>query len=169
MLLGLVVCSPALAAEPTESELKSVFLFNFTQFVDWPESSFSEPRSSFNLCILGEDPFGKTLDEVISNESVKGHPIVVRRFKEPGESDGCHILYVSPEMMPAIRSRHMPSSDSPTLTVSDIPEFPEHGGMIALHVVNRRLRVRINLAAARAAHLTISSKLLRLSEVIGEN
>ena len=50
--------------------------------------------------------------------------------------------------------------------VSDADRFAERGGMIRFVTDRSRIRLQINPVAAEAAHLTISSKLLRVAEVI---
>src|SRR5476649_184425 len=83
-LLCLVIAtSPHIAAETTEAkeyQLKSVFLFYFSQFVEWPPAVFSQPSSPLVIGILGDDPFGKLLDEAVSGEKVNNRPLVVHRF-----------------------------------------------------------------------------------------
>jgi hypothetical protein len=50
--------------------------------------------------------------------------------------------------------------------VSDADRFAERGGMIRFVSDRNRIRLQLNLDAAEAAHLTISSKLLRVAEII---
>jgi hypothetical protein len=50
------------------------------------------------------------------------------------------------------------------LTVGDTEGFAEDGGIIRFVTEKNRIRFRINVDAAEAAHLVISSKLLRLAE-----
>ena len=69
------------AAAPTEYQVKAVFLFNFSQFVDWPPASFADGRSPLVIGVLGRDPFGATLDEIVRGETVNGRPLVVRRYE----------------------------------------------------------------------------------------
>src|SRR5262249_48319243 len=69
LLAWLALTSSALAALPQRDyEVKAVFLFNFTQFVDWPPSAFADLEAPFSICILGKDPFGRSLDEAIRGE-----------------------------------------------------------------------------------------------------
>jgi hypothetical protein len=51
------------------------------------------------------------------------------------------------------------------LTVGDTEGFYQGGGIIRFVTEKNRIRFRINVDAAEAAHLVISSKLLRLAEV----
>ena len=52
------------------------------------------------------------------------------------------------------------------LTVSDARDFAERGGMIQLETENGKIRLKINVNAAKASSLTISSKLLRSAEIV---
>jgi hypothetical protein len=53
----------------------------------------------------------------------------------------------------------------PVLTVSDLPQFLEAGGIIAFST-EARVQLHINPPAAQRAGLTISSKLLRVAKVV---
>jgi len=154
------------AAPPTEYQVKAVFLFNFSQFVDWPHTAFETPDAPLVIGVLGRDPFGAQLDEVVKGESVKGHPLQVRRFATVEELNGCHILFVSAseqrrldEILQRVKGRSV-------LTVADKGDFAQRGGMILFVTERERVRMRINLEAAEAAGLTLSSKLLRPAEIV---
>src|SRR5207247_9164334 len=172
LLLGLLPL-PALAATAAgpgltrEYDLKAAFLFNFAHFVTWPPESFRDGHAPITIGVLGVDPFGRSLDEIVANESVSGRKLIVRRFQSLGPIDSCQILFVSSsessrwsEILARLEHRSV-------LTVGDSGDFPARSGMVGFLVDHNRLRLRINLAAATAARLTISSKLLRLAETVG--
>jgi hypothetical protein len=46
----------------------AVFLFNFTQFTEWPRSAFASEEAPLVIGIIGADPFGKYLEETVSGE-----------------------------------------------------------------------------------------------------
>jgi uncharacterized protein DUF4154 len=57
----------------------------------------------------------------------------------------------------------------PVLTVSDVPRFLEHGGMIALEMQGNHVRFSVALDAVNRAGLTLSSELLKVaSRVTGK-
>jgi hypothetical protein len=166
-LLLFVALWPAAAyPQAGEYELKAAFLYNFTQFVEWPESAFSAPDSPFQLCIVGNDPFGRILDDIVTTEFVNKHPIVVRRIQDVENTTACHMVFVAQQTDIAFESVLRSIGDRPILVVGDLPQFAEKGGTIAFRVVNRRIRLEVNLSAARTANLKISSKLLRLSTIV---
>jgi hypothetical protein len=154
------------AAEAPEYQVKSVFLFYFTQFVSWPPGAFADPKTPFVIGVLGEDPFGTDLETAVRGEKVNERPIEARHFERVEDVDVCHILFISRSkagelghVLSVLRNRSI-------LTVSDIDGFSRAGGMIRFLTENNKVRLRINAEAAKAAGLLISSKLLRPSEVV---
>ncbi len=165
----LVWAAPLLAAAPSEYQVKAVFLFNFSQFVEWPAQSLGSPAAPFFICIVGEDRFGMQLDATVRGENVQGHPLVVKRYAHPAAIEpSCHILFIDNSEAAQLDSITGALGGHAVLTVSDIEHSAEHGAIIQFTNDRNRLRLRINVAAARSAGLTISSKLLRPAEIIGE-
>lgn len=156
---------PPFQATTEEYKVKAVFLFHFAQFVDWPADDFTGERAPLIIGILGDDPFGPYLDEVVSGEVIKGHPLEVRRFRSPEDIDKCHILFINEEGLGQLRASLKHLQDRTVLTVSDNAAFIRAGGMIRFHSENSKIRLQINPEAARASGLTISSKLLRLADI----
>lgn len=158
LLLG-----PLCAQTATEFELKAAFLYKFASFVEWPHES-----ADGRLCIgiVGQDPFGAELDRIVAGKSIEGRAFQIRRFK-PGQDVGaCEIVFVSASertRLPLILER---LKGSATLTVGDVPQFCENGGMVNLRLEGERIHLEINLEAAERSSLHLSSKLLNLGSVI---
>jgi YfiR/HmsC-like len=157
----------AIAGPPSEYQVKAVFLFNFTQFVDWPPQAFPGPDAPFVIGVLGQDPFGPQLDEVVRGETVNRRPLVIERYRSVAEIRDCNILFIGStesghldEILAALKGRSI-------LTVGDADPGGQRGVMIRLVNENSRIRLRIDVAAAKAGNLTISSKLLRPAEIVG--
>jgi hypothetical protein len=166
LALAGLLSSAAVAAAPTEYQVKAVFLFNFSRFIEWPASTFATPDAPFVMGVFGHDPFGADLDQVVKGESVNGRPLVVRRVRNAAEAARCQILFIHqsedrrlPEVLAAL-------DRSSTLTVSDLPGPEQRGVMIRLVTEGGRVRMRVNPESARAAALVISSNLLRAAEIV---
>jgi hypothetical protein len=166
-LLGLLAPVRQTTPPPTAEQVKAVFLFNFTQFVEWPAQALGGPDAPLVIGILGDDPFGRYLDETVRGELVRGRAIVVRRFRSLRDMGTSHVLYVSrseyaelPAILAALRGRAI-------LTVGEGPAFTAGGGVIAFTLERSRIRMRINPAAADAARLTLSSRLLQVAQTVG--
>jgi hypothetical protein len=164
--LSLAASLPVTAAAPTEYQVKAVFLFNFSQFVDWPPAVFASPRSPITICVLGHDPFGAALDDIVQGEVVNGRPLEVQRYRRVEELGSCHILFIDRSEQSRLSEILAQLSGRSVLTVSDMEDFAQRGGMIRFLTVGKKIRLRVNLDSAQAASLTISSKLLRPAEIV---
>lgn len=149
-----------------EFQIEAAFLFNFANFVDWPASAFADAQAPLAICILGEDPFDGFLDETVNGERAAGRPLVVQRSQHIEETGACQILFISRSESPrlAMILEHLRGRN--VLTVSNAEDFGRRGGMVRFVVENSRVRLRINAEAAKAAHLELSSKLLRIAEIV---
>lgn len=160
-----LLAAPALGgteAAVTEYELKAAFLYSFTKFVDWPPSAFHDDRSSLRLCILGQDPFGGSL-QAIAREEVAGRKVTVLRSGVLSDPSGCQILFVSRSEEGRLAAILAAVRGAPVLTVSEMEGFLEEGGIINFVQQGSKIRFEINQGSAERAGIKISSKLLRLA------
>jgi len=148
-----------------EYKIKAGYLYNFTKFITWPE----ENVQTFNLCILGNDPFGDLINP-IEKRSVQGRPIKLFRFNHsPKRDQRCHILYINaPGSNTAALKNDLALLDSAdTLTVGEGGEFAKQGGMVGFVSREDKIKIQINLKAFKQSGLTVSAKLLEVAEIIG--
>ena len=156
-----VLAAPAHAQGGSiEYAVKAAYLYKFAPFVQWPPAAFTSASSPFNLCILGRDPFGASLDRAVSGQHVEAHPVIVRRLQRVDAASGCHILYLgaSPSQSAAEALRAL--RGLPILTVTDDGGT---GAIIRFVLKDNRVRFDIDAEAATANRMTISSKLLSLA------
>jgi hypothetical protein len=166
VIASLLAATPAVPAA-SEYQVKAVFLYNFARFVEWPAVTFVSATAPFTLCVYGADPFGADLDAVVRGETASGRPMVVRRLSDAGEVSGCQIVFIAASADRELESVVARLDRRATLTVSDIDGAARRGAMIRMMTVNGRIRLRVNIDAVRAAHLTVSSNLLRAAELVG--
>jgi hypothetical protein len=160
-----------LAQEVTASkeyQFKAALLYNFSVFTEWPVM----PLDAFDFCILGKDPFGSWLDN-IGRKTLQGKAIHIRRLGATEDIKGCHLLFV-PALEKDLYYRIAPQiKQQAILTITDAQQLDEKWPMIMITVVPETVSTQvpegklytfdINHAAAKAAGLTLSSKLLRLA------
>jgi hypothetical protein len=149
----LLACSCATAAEgdTLEYAVKAAYLYKFGLYVEWPAGSFAAPASPLVLCVVGDDPFGATLDNAASGEHVDSHPLQLRRLKSLTREAGCHVAYLGAEA-PREPMRGV-------LTVSEA----RGGGVISFAIKDNRVRFSVDDEAAARNGLLISSKLLNMA------
>ncbi len=150
-------------AQAQEYALKAAFLSKFGLYVEWPDSAFSSSTSPINLCVVGQDPFGKSLEKTIAGSRINSRNIAVRRLKTVSRDSGCHVLYIAgseaqrgAQIIEALRG-------SSVLTVSDTRGSGSGVGVIDFVIADNRVRFNIDDHAAAENGLVISSKLLSLA------
>lgn len=149
----------------SEYQLKAAFLYNFTQFTEWPADAFATADAPIVIGIVGEDPFGRTLDDAVKGELVRGRPLVVQRFRADEDLGSCQILFISRSEKERLRALLIALKGRPVLTVSDINDFALEGGIVHLQLANKSVKLEINQAVAEECGLQISAKLLRLARI----
>lgn len=153
----------------TEYELKAAFLFKFVRFIEWPAPAPGETLpAEFLIGVFGDDPFGRSLDEVVAGQEAHKRPVRIRRSREASELLDCALVFITrserghvEEALSQFKQRHI-------LTVSDIEAFTELGGMICLERDREtdRIQFRVNNDVALEAGLRISAQLLQLAKEV---
>jgi hypothetical protein len=149
-----------------EYQLKAAFLFNFSQFAEWPGHTFSGSNAPIVIGILGEDPFGNYIDEIVKGEEVQGRPLIIQRYHSIEEIKTCHILFIRPHKTIKQESILSGLKGRSILLVGEDSDFIKEGGMIRFSMVDNKIHFQINPEAAKGVGITISSKLLRLAEIV---
>ena len=147
----------------TEFEVKAAYLYNFGRFVQWPDESGTDRTDSFQICVLGADPFGQALDATLAGGTIGGKSVMAKRISKPQEVNSCRILFISSSEESHLKDVLAALDKTRVLTVSDIPRFSERGGMIGFVQEGNRVRFDVNLDSAQGAGLTLSSELLRVA------
>ncbi|MCX7066854.1 MAG: YfiR family protein [Methylococcales bacterium] len=150
--------SYAESAPVDEYKIKVGYLFNFTKFITWTE----ETTETFNICILGNDPFGEIIDP-IEQRTAFNLPIKLFRLTVMDKAVHCHIVYVGSN----VSAKTLAASSKNTLTVGEEPEFISQGGMIAFVKRQDKIKLQVNLKLLQQSGLKISAKLLEVVEIVG--
>ncbi|MEL6951295.1 MAG: YfiR family protein [Pseudomonadota bacterium] len=166
LLIGAGLIAPAFASD-VEDELKLAFTYNIARFVTWPEHTDEEQTEAFHLCVLGKTPF-RIANENLGRRRVADLPIeVIDLLGPPSKNLHCDLAYLSADAgdIGDVIELRLPET---ALTVSDAPGFANAGGIIELTRRNDRIAMRINVSNVRRAGLSISSQLLSLATLVGD-
>ena len=153
----------AMAAGPEhgrfdEYQVKAAFIFNFAKFVAWPDA----PGTPIVIGIAGEDPFGALIDNAVRGKTAAGRPLEVRRLADKDDLRGCNILFISASEKSRAADLLRRAGEG-VLTIGDLPQFTQDGGIVRFFLENNRVRFQINAKAAERSGLKIHSQLLSLA------
>jgi hypothetical protein len=160
-----VPCVNQAAAGEIEAKVKAAYIYNFTLFTDWSTEGNETLTDPINICVFGTDTIGGLLEE-LSDRMVKGRPLKVLYLKEISKSRKCHIFFISrseEQQLPLILQKLHGAN---ILTVSDIPRFSQKGGVIGFMIESERVKIEINLRAAKRAGLKFSAKLMEIARIV---
>ena len=161
LLSGL--CGASALAEPVpEHALKAAFVFNFAVFAEWPQDALAA-GAPLALCASPGTPLFGALTQ-LNDKPVNGHRIAVRPSTEAPR--GCHVLVLEHGDRARWPQLRRELAGAAVLTVSDDAAAPGENAQIALEQRDKRIGFSVDLGAARAARLTLSSKLLRLARSV---
>lgn len=169
-LAVILACTATLKAGPPdqvdEYQVKAAFVYNFAKFVEWPPAAFKSAQDPIVICVLGENSFRNSLEEVIKGKVLDGRTFVVRPVSQHQLPCPCHILFVNASERKSFRSMVGDLKLAGVLTVGETPGFDAEGGIINFKLESGRIRFEINVKAAEQEKLHISSKLLSLAEIV---
>ena len=167
LCLGAPSMNALAAAPPREYQVKAAFLYNFAKYVQWPPDGPAARTGTFAITIVGQDPFGPSLDETLQGRTIGGLKIVIRRTAAAGELEASPIVFISDSERGQIPDILRRLEGAATLTVAEVDHFAERGGIIRFRMDGDRVRLDINPTAAERARLKISSELLKLARIVG--
>lgn len=149
-------------AKRTDHQLKAAYLYEFGKFVQWPARAGESKHDPFNICILGENPFGTALDS-LSGQTINGQGVVIRQISKTQDSEECRVLFVAASEEEHVSVILAALQKLPILTVSDMPHFLNRGGMIQFLMHDSKVRFEVNRTATERVGLTLSSELLKVA------
>jgi hypothetical protein len=149
-----------------EYQVKAAFLYNFAKFVEWPLGTFATPSEPIVICIVGQDPFGSTLDDMVQGKKIGDRFFAVRRLQDAQQASKCQILFIGAGEWKRTRALLDAMKGAAILTVGETDDFTSFGGVVGFKLDGPRVRLQIAPDAGERSRLRISSKLLSLAEIV---
>jgi hypothetical protein len=148
------------------ARIKAVYLYHFATFAEWPEQASPAPGADLPLCVVGGGEVEAQLRRLDGRKLGDGRALRVVALERGEVPKECRMAFFGQKADFATDPAWLRFRGQPLLSVGDRPGFALAGGMIEMYLRDDKVRMRINLAAVRAAGLRLSSKLLRLAEIV---
>jgi YfiR/HmsC-like len=167
LLVLVLLGSPARAQAPAdEAQIKAAFVYNFLKFVEWPHDASARVTDPLVVVIVGDGPTAGAVEEFLTTKRVGERAIAIKHLAWDQSLAGVHAAFVSEDDPRRLRRVLEAASSAGVLSIGEGADFASNGGVIALLLVDRRVRFDIDVDAATAARLHVSSKLLALGHVV---
>ena len=157
------------ADSATEHELKAAYLYHIINFVHWPDDRPRKQGEKIEVCFIADDDFEQILKS-IEKKPVQNRNIHVRRISDRTLLSICNMLFIHEVQITNLQDLLAEAKKHDILTIGDLPQFAQKGGMIGFVVYQDRIRLEVNLGAIQNTELEVSAKLLEIAlHVIGQN
>ena len=164
LAVGSVLLSRAAAQDFAEYDVKAAFLSNFAEFVKWPAASFEGATSPIVIGVLGADPFGKVLPDLLRGKTVGGRSMSLKRSRTAADLQACQIVFISQSESARLGDVLASFQGRPIVTVSDVSGFCTGGGVISMVVTKGgKVGFEVNASAAKQQGLQIKPNFLKLA------
>ncbi len=167
VMASAMLCRASSTDLDQEHQIKAALIANFINFIDWPD--LGPPGSKFIVGVYGADDFDSAIEQQLAGKTVLGHQIVVQQIHTDAEMKKCRIVVSGATSEDRIYHLQHICEGSGTVLIGEADDFARSGGAIGLLMVSSHVKFDVNLAAAKRAGVTISTKLLQYAhEVIKE-
>jgi hypothetical protein len=159
--------SPLLrVAQISEYNVKAGYLLLFTRYVEWPDSAFSDKATPLTIAVLGDDPFGRVLDETIRDQVSHGRPVRVVRANDVEKLPTSHVVYIAKTNREQEQTWLRALRNRPVLTVAESDTALEAGSVVRFVVEQSTVRFIVNRQSARQVNLDIRTPMLQAARAI---
>lgn len=148
-----------------EQKIKAGLVYNLLKYTAWPKESALNINGKLEICLLGEDPFDGYLAP-LEGRTAQQVPIAISHIKNISEAVQCSVVIIHrnqsqnlPELLLTLKGKNI-------LTVSDIEQFAQQGGMVELTKEGEKISLHINKNAVTHAGLNIQDPMLRLAKIV---
>lgn len=164
-VLLLLVCivvlgKPQAKAQATDYKFHTVFIYNFTKYIKWPDEASS---GNFVIGILGKSGIADPLKEMASSKTVNGRTIEIKTFNSVDDIKDCHMLFLPQDKSKELASLRTKFSTKPLLIISEKPGLAQQGSDINFIMNDGRWKFEVNQATTELHKLKISQELIKFA------
>ena len=165
-----LVTPPAWTSEDLGRDLKVVYLYNFTRYVDWPDDSLGD---AFVIAVAGDSGLAAAMRVLERQEKrAEGRPIRVRETEAASGFEGAQILFVGAGAETDLQQIRARTNGKPILLVGDTPGLARRGVAINFFLqkdilgAGQQLRFEINPTALEGRGLKVMADLYDVAEIV---
>ena len=148
------------SAIDTNAKIKAVFIYNFTKYIEWPQSY---KEGDFTIGIIGETSLYSELIKMTETKKVANQTLEVKKFSSPSEVTKCHILYISKDKSADLADIIKKLKNSSTLLVTEENGLVDKGAGINFIIKENRQKFELNKGNVERYKLKVSSNLEALA------
>lgn len=144
----------------TNAKMKALYVYNFTKYIDWPESY---KQGNFVIALLGNTSIKSELDKVAATRKAVNQTIEIKEYASISEIGNCHMLYVSKEKSADFNAAIQKTKGKSTLVITEENGYAKQGAGISFVIVDSRQKFELSKNNIQQRDMKVSSNLLSLA------
>lgn len=156
----LLLTQSGLKAQSTDYKFHTVFIYNFTKYIKWPDDA---PSGNFVIGVVGKSGITAPLQEMAASKNVNGKPIEVKIFNSVAEIQGCHMVFLPSDKSKELAAMRSKLANEPTLIISEKNGLAQQGSDINFVLSDGRWKFEVNQATTEMHKLKISQELIKFA------
>jgi hypothetical protein len=151
-------------AQETDYKAYTLFIYNFMKYVEWPEAN---SKGDFVLCVIGDSPINKELQNLASTKKLKGRNIILKKCNSVEEANGSHLIFLPSSKSAMVKTLKEQTGGKPVLIVGEREGLAKKGASLSFVTLeDDELKFDINKKEIEQHQLKISSSLISLGILI---
>ena len=139
-----------------EEKYISLYLHNFTRYIEWPEE---KRTNDFVIEVLGHASVYEKLKERLEDIKINNKPVTIRNYMDAEEMGEPHIMFVGhwqSKQMPEVMKK---LEDHPTLIVTEKEGMIDEGAAINFVIRENKIKYQFKKAHFNERGLKVNSRL----------
>ena len=164
IIFGILVLTVVpLMVKAQDYRIHSVFIYNFTKYIQWPSNDQS---GDFIIGVLGDSPIVGSLEKLAAERKIGSRSMVVKKYSSVAQIGKCHMLFIPDKSSNDLEAALAQLGNSSTLVMTERKGLGSKGSSINFIVVDGKQKFELNKAATDKAQLKVSTELTSLAIVI---
>lgn len=152
-----------LMSKAQDYRIHSVFIYNFTKYIQWPSS---DQTGDFVIGVLGDSPIVASLEKLASERKIGTRTMVVKKFSSVDQISNCHMLFIPERSSDNLEAALAKIGSNSTLVMTERRGLGSKGSSINFITVDGKQKFELNKSATEKAQLKVSTELTSLAIVI---
>ncbi|OFX89033.1 MAG: hypothetical protein A2W99_02500 [Bacteroidetes bacterium GWF2_33_16] len=159
IFIGLLIVIFSQNALAQNEKFKALFMYNFTKYLEWPES---ERQGNFVIVVLGETSLADELKIIAEKKKVGFQTIVIHKISSLDQLPKCHIIYIPDSKTSLINEIKNKLASSSTVIIADNPGAIAKGAGINYVVSSGKQLFEISKTNLEQHSIKVGADLLAL-------
>lgn len=158
-----------------EQKIKAGLVYNLLKYTQWPTTFAAQSSETktpdhngaakLQVCLFGADPFDGYLSP-LEGRTAQQAQIVITTLSEIAQTEHCRVVIIHRSQAQQLEQLLQFLHGKNVLTISDIVQFAEQGGMVELARQDEKISLRINKHALNSTKLTLDPRMLNLAKIV---